>query len=137
MSRRSEPGRPPRWVFRTHPLQVMAASELADLLADPGSARGGLATGPPGAPVARIGQHGGEQACLACREVGCAGAEMMPRRRFGAEDADAPFHAVEVDLENALLWPQQFDQGGEPGFQALPGPAAARPEKQVLRHLLA
>src|SRR3989344_2308007 len=61
---------------------------------------------------------------------------MMPRGCFGTEYAIAPLDAVEVHLKNPLLGPEQFDQAGKPHFHTFAQPAAPRPEKQVLRHLL-
>ncbi|MNR06840.1 hypothetical protein D3C85_1229340 [compost metagenome] len=62
---------------------------------------------------------------------------MMPGRRFGAKHAVIPLDTVEVHLKNPLLGPEHFDQSGEPGFQAFAQPAAARPQEQVFRDLLA
>src|SRR5690606_20887089 len=47
------------------------------------------------------------------------------------------FGHVDVDLEDAGLRPHQFDQGRIPGLKPLAHPAAATPEEQVLRRLLA
>ncbi len=115
----------------------MTAAELAYLLANPGGATVYPGAGPAGAPLARVGQHGGEQAGLPGRQIRRANPEMVLRRRFGAKDADAPFDAVEVHLEDSLLRPEQFDQCREPGLDALAQPTAAGPEEQVLGHLLA
>src|SRR3990167_9405113 len=61
----------------------------------------------------------------------------MARRGFGAAYAVAPLDAVEVHLEDPLFRPEQLDQAGKPEFDALAQPAAAGPEKQVFRPLLA
>ena len=55
---------------------------------------------------------------------------------FGAEDALAPFHRVEIDLQDAPLVPEQFQPDGDDRFLGLaPGRLGGR-EKEVLRQLL-
>src|SRR5262245_52351120 len=58
-------------------------------------------------------------------------------RRLHAEDARAELREVEVDLEDAALRPERLDPDREPRLEPLAQPAAARPEEEVLGHLLA
>src|SRR3546814_5961618 len=59
------------------------------------------------------------------------------RRRLDTVDAGTEFGDVEIDLENALLRPQCFDQDRVAGFDAFAKITAARPQEQILRGLLA
>ena len=94
---------------------------------------------PWGAPAARprVRQHGRQQRRLTWAELRRVPAEMRPRRRLCAIDAAAPFDEVEVELEDALLAQQRLDDHGEIGLGALAQIAAARPQQQVARELLA
>ena len=54
---------------------------------------------------ARTRHHTGQSCRLLGAKLRGADAVVVPRRRFGAEYAVAPFDDVEIDLENALLAP--------------------------------
>ena len=86
---------------------------------------------------ARIWQHGGKQGALLRRQLRGRAAEVAFAGRTGTIDAVTELGDVEIDLDDALLWPEQLDEGGEIGFQALAHETAAIPQEQVLRHLLA
>ena len=58
------------------------------------------------------------------------------RGGFGAIHAAPELGDVQIDLEDAPLGPQRFDQHRVPGFQSLAHPAVAAPQEQVLGHLL-
>src|SRR3546814_4306600 len=73
---------------------------------------------------------GRRQLCRRMMEVGL-------RRRLDTVDAGTDFGDVEIDLENALLRPQCFDQDRVVGFDAFAKITAARPQEQILRGLLA
>src|SRR3546814_5280367 len=73
---------------------------------------------------------GRRQLCRRMMEVGL-------RRRLDTVDAGTEFGDVEIDLENALLRPQCFDQDRVAGFDAFAKITAARPQEQILRGLLA
>ena len=88
-------------------------------------------------PVARVGQYGGQLAVLLAREVFGVDAKVMLRRGLCAKHPFIPFGAIEVHLKDPLLGPQQLNQPGKPGFEPFAQPTAARPQKQVFRHLLA
>ena len=61
----------------------------------------------------------------------------MPCGGLGTEHALAHLRHIEVDLQDALLGPQQFDEHGEPGLQPLAHVSTAGPEEYVLGGLLA
>src|SRR3546814_10770767 len=86
---------------------VTAKAHLAD---DPADAALHIAAGMRDAPVPRARQYrcqmrgfGRRQLCRRMMEVGL-------RRRLDTVDAGTEFGDVEIDLENALLRPQCFDQ---------------------------
>lgn len=56
---------------------------------------------------------------------------------FDTVDAGAHLNGVEVDFQNTLLGPHEFNQDGEIGFESFADPAAAGPEEYVLGCLLA
>lgn len=55
---------------------------------------------------------------------------------FGSIDAVAHLDGIEVDLHDAFLAPDEFDEHGEVGFQPLAHPAWLRPEEHILGRLL-
>lgn len=92
-------------MVRFDPLQVVPATQLAHLLPNPGGAIVHMAVRFASAPLSRVGQHCGEEAGLASRQVRCTGAEVMLGRRLRTEDAIAPLDAIEINLKDALLGP--------------------------------
>src|SRR6476620_7410283 len=64
-------------------------------------------------------------------------AEVALRARIDAVGTNPCLDEVEIDLHDPPLAPDVFDQEGEPGFDPLPGIAAALPQEGVLRGLLA
>jgi len=61
-----------------------------------------------GTPFQRIGQDGGHERGLAGCQLGRAGIEIDPRRRFRTIDTLPPFDLVEVELKDTLLRYEQF-----------------------------
>ena len=61
---------------------------------------------------------------------------MILCHRTGAIDAVAHLNAVQIDFDNALLRPHQFDEGGEIDLETLTQPRTTRPEEHVLGRLL-
>src|SRR5690606_27482546 len=118
-------------------LQPGLAAEVAHVALDP--LRPALHIRPRAvrAVAARAGQHRGQARALAVRQRGRVLAPVAARRRLRPVDAVAELGHVDVDLEDALLRPQQFDPQRVPGLGTLAQPAAAAPEEQVLGQLLA
>src|SRR6266576_4895093 len=65
---------------------------------------------------ARIGRHCGEARRLFRRHARGTRAEVPLRSGFSAEHPAAPFDDVEVQLENALLVEDGFEQDGDRGL---------------------
>ena len=61
---------------------------------------------------------------------------MLLCHRLGTVDAIPHLNGVEVDLHDALLRPQQFDEHGEVSLKTFPHPRATRPQEHILRRLL-
>ena len=80
--------------------------------------------------------HTGQSCRLLGAKLRGADAVVVPRRRFGAEHAVAPFDDVEIDLENALLAPDRFDHQGDDRFLGLAPGGFRRCQKKVLGQLL-
>lgn len=62
-----------------------------------------------GTEFERIGQRGGNQCRLRCRKFGGGGVEMFPGNRLDTINSVSGFHAIEVDLQDALLAPEKLD----------------------------
>ena len=90
-----------------------------------------------GVETAGIGQRGSDECTLRTGELGCCGVEMILGYGIGTIYPLAHLDGVEIDLDDALLGPKQFDEGGEIDFEALAHPRSARPEEHVLGGLLA
>src|SRR5690606_31716812 len=86
--------------------------------------------------TSRAGKHRGERGGFVAREAARRFAEEVLRGGFHAIDAVAEFGDVQVDLEDALLRPEELDEDGEPGFDALARVARAAPEEEILGDLL-
>ena len=84
----------------------------------------------------RIRQRGGNQRTLVGSQFARLAVEVLLSHGLYAIDAWPRLDAVEIDLHDAFLRPEQFDEHGEIGFQALAHPRATRPEKDVLGRLL-
>ncbi len=85
---------------------------------------------------ARGGQHDGQPCGLRRAEAGGAGVKVGLRGGFGAVDAVAPFHAVEVNLQNAALAQNAFEHEGDDQLLAFAQIVALGREKQVFGELL-
>ena len=86
--------------------------------------------------LAGIGQRDGNEGTLAASEVFSILVEMLLSNGLGSIDAFAHLDGVKIDLHNALLGPEEFDECGEIDLKALTHPAAAWPEKDILGRLL-
>ena len=86
--------------------------------------------------LAGIGQRGGNEGTLAASEVFGIFVEMLLSNGLGSIDAFAHLDGVKIDLHNALLGPEEFDECGEIDLKALAHPAATRPEEDILGRLL-
>src|SRR5579859_128207 len=84
-----------------------------------------------------VGQAGGDAGSLEPGQVTGWFVEIVMRRGFDAIDPLPHLAYVEIHFEDAFLPPHPFDHKGKIGFQRLPEPAPALPEKDVLCHLLA
>ena len=85
----------------------------------------------------RIGQHGRQQRGLVAGEIAGRLAKGVAAAGLDAEFAvRAPFGDIEVDFQNPPLRQHQVDPERQRKLQRLAQPAAARPQEQVLRHLL-
>lgn len=62
--------------------------------------------------------------------------EVFLRGGFGAEHALAPFHVVQVDLQDALFGQQQFQRQGQHELLPLAQQGALARKQQVLGQLL-
>ena len=79
---------------------------------------------------------GGEGFGLAVIEVERRGGEILLCSRLHAKDTIAQFDDVEIDLENALLAPKEFDKYGEVCFKELARVGARRCAENILGSLL-
>ena len=91
---------------------------------------------PTSVPALRARDDGGEGFGLAVIEVECRGGEILLCSRLHANDTIAQFDDVEIDLQNALLAPKEFDKYGEVCFKELTRVGARRCAKDVLGGLL-
>ena len=89
-----------------------------------------------GVETAGIGQRGSDECTLRTGELGCCGVEMILGNGIGTIYPLAHLDGVEIDLDDALLGPKQFDERCEIDFEALAHPRATRPEENVLGGLL-
>src|SRR5579863_951101 len=87
-------------------------------------------------PVHRIRQHGREECRLARTQA--RGGLVIELAGCGLDSvyAAAELRDVEVHLEDALFRPQRLELHGEVGLDPFTHEVAARPEKEVPRHLL-
>ena len=69
-------------------------------------------------------------------EAGRAGAVVVARPRVEADDAVAPLHLVQVQLQDALLPQRQLGHGGQRHLVQLADGAAAGAAEEVLHELL-
>ena len=83
-----------------------------------------------------IGQRGGNESTLTASEVFGILMEMLLGNSLGAIDAIAHLDGVEIDLHDALLGPEEFDECSEIDLKTLAHPTAAWPEKDILGGLL-
>ena len=95
-----------------------------------------IGTGGAGAVDTGIGECGSYQGTVGTAEVGCLAVEMIFGTGSYAIDGIAHLDGVEVDFHDALLAPQELDEGCEVDFEAFAGPTAAGPEEPVLGCLL-
>ena len=95
-----------------------------------------VGSGIRGVETAGIGQRSSDEGTLGASELGCSSVEMILGNGIGTIYPLAHLDGVEIDLDDALLGPQQFDKGGEIDFKPLAHPRAARPEEHVLGGLL-
>ena len=86
--------------------------------------------------LAGIGQRSGNEGTLAASEVFSILVEMLLSNGLGPIDAFAHLDGVEIDLHDALLGPEEFDDCGEIDLKALTHPAAAWPKENILGCLL-
>src|SRR5262245_32335782 len=103
--------------------QVDGRREPLHVAEDPGLALQHVRSRVHDAGVRRRRQHGRERGGLGAREARVILAEVDPARRLDAPDAAAELRAVEVDLEDPALRPEELDPHGEPGLEALAHPA--------------
>src|SRR5690606_4214704 len=122
-------------------LDVGGAADLAHVALDRRGTALDVGPRPGGAVAPRAGEHRGQARTLGVGQRRRVAAEEAARRGLRAVHAVAELGHVGVDLQDPALGPQQFQQHGVPGLQALAHPArgGARPlpEEQVLGHLLA
>src|SRR5580704_12717068 len=85
----------------------------------------------------RIRQHGGEGRGVAARQARRREMEEAFRGRLGAIRTVAELRDIQIDLEDAPLRPEALDEQREVGLETLAEKAAAGPQIQILRHLLA
>src|SRR5512132_1699281 len=83
-----------------------------------------------------MGRHRREAGGLLGRHARRARTEIPLGGGFGAEHAAAPFDDIEVQLENALLIEDGFEQDGDDGLCGLAPIASRRRQEQVLGKLL-
>ena len=84
----------------------------------------------------RVGQCGSDEGALAGAQIFGPDAEMLFGHRRDAVDAFAHLYRIEVDLHDALLGPEEFDEGGKVDLKAFARPAAPWPKEHVLGCLL-
>ena len=77
--------------------------------------------------LAGIGQGGGNEGTLTTSEVFGILMEVLLGNGLGPIDAIAHLDGVEIDLHDALLGPEEFDECGEIDFKAFTHPTAAWP----------
>ena len=129
-------GRAPAAYGGSISLQVCRTAEVRHLLEGPVALGEHIAGRRIDVQAPRIGQHHREQRALRARQPQRALMEEVARGGLDAVDAAAELDDVQIHLEDALLRPQGLDHDREHGLEALAHEAAARPEEQVLRHLL-
>ena len=86
--------------------------------------------------LAGVGQRGGNKGTLAAGEVFGILVEVLLGYGLGPIDAVAHLDGVEIDLHDALLGPEEFDECGEIDLKALAHPAATWPQEDILGRLL-
>ena len=84
-----------------------------------------------------IGKGCGDKSAIWACQGDCGPSEVLLRYSFGPIDAVTHFDGVEIDFHDAFLAPDELNQDGKVGFQALTNPAGIWPEKDVLGCLLA
>lgn len=117
-------------------LHTRQRSDEAHLVQDATLALQHIRAGVAGIEATGIGQRNGYEGALAAGEFGSRSTEMVFGHCVGTIDAVAHLDAVQVDLHDALLAPQEFDEAGEIHLEALAYPGAAGPEENVLGRLL-
>ena len=88
------------------------------------------------AVLARVGQDRGDCRRLCFRKIFCARAEIEPRSGFSSINPVAHFDAVQIDLKNAFLAPEDLDQNGKIDLKAFANPASAGPQEYIFGGLL-
>ncbi len=123
--------------FSSFPAQIRRSAELLRLSLDPGDTTLHIGTRLVDAKTPRVRQYGGQTRGLVRGQRAGRLAEIHLARGRRAVDAVAELGHVQIDLENALLRPAQFDQHGEVRLEPFAHEAAPVPEKQIFRGLLA
>ena len=119
-------------LMRSH----VEARHVAHLVQDPARTAAHVGAGRFAAEAQGGRERGGDERAVAARELRRFAVEMLLRHGFHAIDAVAHLDAVEIDFHDALFRPEQLDQYGEIGLEALAHPRTRGPEKHVFRRLL-
>ena len=141
------PGEVPK-VFFLHHLDVTGGEVLATgveldtpigahAALDDGSLTAEIAGGVGWIALERCGQAGGKEGCLALGELGGGVVKIVLAGSFAAIDAIAELYNVEITFHDALLAPNQLDEGGVVGLDRFAEHAVFVGEKTVFGSLLA